>query len=476
MLQNGLAGMDTSSDHFAEFERKMRGAGLSEAAIRAFRHNYDGLVAGQTGMYPESSIQPVADLPRFETVTHGRAPDAGLLSQTVILKLNGGLGTSMGLEKAKSLLEVKDGLTFLDFIARQILFLRSEHKVALRFMLMDSYNTSRDTLDCLRAYPDLGDPAALELMQSRAPKVDAKTLRPISWSSNPQLEWCPPGHGDVYPSLLGSGTLDRLLGAGVKFLFVSNADNLGASLDVGLLSYFAASGNEFLMEVAERTASDRKGGHLAQQDGRLLLRESGQCPEPDQPAFQDIQRHRFFNTNNLWLRLDSLRELLRQHGGFIPLPMIKNAKTVDPRDKSSPPVFQVETAMGAAIGCFRNAGAIVVPRTRFAPVKTTGDLLALRSDAYAVTRDWRLVLANQSQAQPPTLDLDPDHYRLTDQLEAMTAHGVPSLKECRELVVRGPVLLSNGNVFRGKVKVTNSSGQPRSLPAGTYADCVTELA
>jgi UDP-N-acetylglucosamine pyrophosphorylase len=476
MLQNGPAGMDTSNDPFVEFERKMRAAGLSAAAIRAFRHNYEGLVAGQTGMYPESGIQPVAELPRLDAVTRGPAPDAGLLSQTVILKLNGGLGTSMGLEKAKSLLIVKDGLTFLDFIARQVLFLRREHRVVLRFLLMNSYNTSRDTLDFLKTYPDLGDPKALELMQSRAPKVDAKTLRPISWPPNPQFEWCPPGHGDIYPSLLGSGVLDRLLVAGVKFLFVSNADNLGASLDLGLLSCFAASGREFLMEVAERTASDRKGGHLAQQNGRLLLRESSQCPEADQPAFQDIRRHRFFNTNNLWLRLDSLQELLQRHGGFVPLPMIKNAKTVDPRDKSSPPVFQVETAMGAAIGCFHNAGAVVVPRSRFAPVKTTGDLLALRSDAYAVTRDWRLVLTHQSQEQPPTLDLDPEYYRLTDQLEAMTDQGVPSLRDCRELVVRGPVFFNSGNVFRGKVSVTNSTAKPRSLPAGIYEDCVTDLA
>jgi UDP-N-acetylglucosamine pyrophosphorylase len=475
MLQNEQAGMDTNSDRFLEFERKMRRAGLSDAAIRAFRHNYEGLVAGQSGMYPETSIQPVSDLPLLHAVTQGRAPDVGLLPQTAILKLNGGLGTSMGLEKAKSLLVVKDGLTFLDFIARQILFLRNEHRVALRFLLMNSYNTSRDTLDFLSHYPDLGDAKELELMQSRAPKVDAKTLRPVSWPPNPQLEWCPPGHGDIYPSLLGSGALVRLLGAGVKFLFVSNADNLGASLDLGLLGYFAGSGNDFLMEVAERTASDRKGGHLAQQDGRLLLRESSQCPESDQATFQDIRRHRFFNTNNLWLRLDSLRELLQQHGGFLPLPMIKNTKTVDPRDKNSPRVFQVETAMGAAIGCFNRAGAVVVPRSRFAPVKTTGDLLAIRSDAYTVTQDWRLVLASHSHAPPPTVDLDPEHYRLTDQLEAMTAQGVPSLKDCRELVMRGPVLLQAGNVFRGTIKVTNRAAKARPLPAGTYADCVTDL-
>jgi UDP-N-acetylglucosamine pyrophosphorylase len=467
--------MDTNSNRFAEFERKMRGAGLNDAAIRAFKHNYEGLLAGQTGMYPERSIQPIPELPRFEAVARGRASDSRLLAQTVMLKLNGGLGTSMGLEKAKSLLPVKDGLTFLDFIARQILYLRSEHRVALRFLLMNSYNTSRDTLEFLGAYRELGDPKALELMQSQAPKVDAKSLRPVSWPQNPQLEWCPPGHGDIYPSLLGSGLLESLLESGVKFLFVSNSDNLGASLDLGLLSYFAESGKDFVMEVAERTSSDRKGGHLVQQNDRLLLRESSQCPEPDQAAFQDIQRHRFFNTNNLWLRLDSLRDLLNQHGGFVPLPMIKNAKTVDPRDRTSPPVFQIETAMGAAIGCFGNAGAVVVPRSRFAPVKTTGDLLALRSDAYTVTEDWRLVLTNPANQQPPSLDLDTDHYKLTDQLEKMTADGVPSLKDCRELVVRGPVLFSSRNVFRGKVNVTHNGGKPRLLPAGVYEDCVTEL-
>jgi UDP-N-acetylglucosamine pyrophosphorylase len=467
--------MDTKTESFAEFERKMSGAGLSEAAIRAFKHNYQGLLAGQTGMYPESSIQPVSDLPRFEAVTRGRKPDPGLLSRTVLLKLNGGLGTGMGLEKAKSLLKVKDGLTFLDFIARQILFLRGEHRVPLRFLLMNSYNTSRDTVEFLRAYPELGDPKALELMQSQAPKVEATTLRPVCWPPNPQLEWCPPGHGDIYPSLLGSGRLDELLMAGVKFLFVSNSDNLGASMDLGLLSYIADSGKDFVMEVAERTASDRKGGHLAQQNGRLLLRESSQCPDADQAAFQDIQRHRFFNTNNLWLRLDSLKDLLNEHGGFIPLPMIKNAKTVDPRDKTSPAVFQVETAMGAAIGCFANAGAIVVPRSRFAPVKTTGDLLALRSDAYTVTKDWRLELTNQLSAQPPNLDLDNDHYKLADQLDEKTADGVPSLKDCRELVVRGPVLFNSGNVFRGKVKVINLGGEPRPLAPGIYEDRMADL-
>ncbi len=459
---------------FAEFEKKMRSAGVSDAAIRAFHHSYDHLHAGRTGMLSEDSIQCVASLPSFEGMT-GQAPDPALLGHAAVLKLNGGLGTSMGLEKAKSLLCLKDGLTFLDFIARQILCLRRQQGCPLRFLLMNSFSTSRDTLEFLQRYPGLGEASGLELMQSAVPKVDAETLQPVSWPRNPELEWCPPGHGDLYPSLLGSGRLDQWLGEGVEYLFVSNSDNLGASLDLNLLAYFAASGRPFLMEVCERAASDRKGGHLAQREGRFLLRESAQCPEADLAAFQDIRRHRFFNTNNLWLRLDSLKALLDAAGGFIPLPIIKNVKTVDPRDKNSPKVIQLETAMGAAIECFDDAGAIVVPRGRFAPVKTTADLLALRSDAYEVTGDWRLVLAPGCAGVPPTIDLDAGHYKVVDQLDAALAEGVPSLAQCRELTVRGPVRFNTQNVFAGKVTVTNESSTPTMLPAGEYRDTAVSV-
>jgi UDP-N-acetylglucosamine pyrophosphorylase len=467
--------MTRNPNYFSEFQDKLRHAKVAETAIRAFKYKYDNLVAGQTGLISEASIQPVTQLPRYEELARQTRPNAQLLAQTVLVKLNGGLGTSMGLERAKSLLPVRNGLCFLDFIVRQVLYLREQHQVRLHFLLMNSFSTRGDTLAFLKRYPRLGPPEDLELMQSQVPKVDAATFRPVSWPQNPQLEWCPPGHGDFYPSFAGSGWLERLLTTGVNYLFVSNSDNLGASLDLTLLTWFAASGKPFLMEVAERTGSDRKGGHLAARAGTLLLRESAQCLESDQAAFQDLQRHRFFNTNNLWIRLDAIKTLAEAHDGFVPLPLIKNSKTVDPRDKNSPRVFQLETAMGAAIEAFPGAGAIVVPRSRFAPVKTCAELMGLRSDAYEVKADWQVAPAHDGSGQPPAIDLDAEHYRLVEQLDEKLAGGVPSLKDCRELVVRGPVSFEAGNVFKGSVRLNNGSGSLRRLPAGEYGDRVVEL-
>jgi UTP--glucose-1-phosphate uridylyltransferase len=234
-----------------------------------------------------------------------------------------------------------------------------------------------------------------------------------------------------------------------------------------LLKWFAESGAPFSMEVTARTPSDRKGGHLARQGEKLHLRESAQCPDEDIDAFQDITRHRFFNTNNLWLRLDRLKEILDRSSGFLPLPIIQNKKTVDPRDKKSPPVFQLESAMGAAIECFDDSAAIVVPRTRFAPVKTTADLLTLRSDAYEIGADGAVQLVAQRDGVPPKVDID-DNYKLVDQLEAALADGAPSLKACRSLAVTGLVAFNSEIIFENDVIVKNNAPERKAIPAGKH--------
>jgi UDP-N-acetylglucosamine pyrophosphorylase len=407
-------------------------------------------------------------LPEADALAEPSAEEIpALLAQSAILKLNGGLGTSMGLEKAKSLLEVRPGVTFLDLIARQICHFRETTGAHVRFLLMNSFSTSDDTRAFLAQHPKLGDADDIELLQNKTPKIDASTFAPVEWPANPEHEWCPPGHGDLYPVLSGSGALDRLLADGVKFLFVSNSDNLGATLDPKLLKWFADSGAPFAMEVTARTPSDRKGGHLAVQGGKLLLRESAQCPEADMDEFQDITKHRFFNTNNLWLHLDRLKEILDRSGGFLPLPVIQNKKTVDPRDKKSTPVFQLESAMGAAIECFDDSAAIAVPRTRFAPVKTTTDLLTLRSDAYEIGGDGTVCLVAGCSGVPPKVELD-DNYKLVDQLDAALVAGAPSLKNCRSLKVSGLVAFNSGVVFENDAIVENDAPERKAIEPGIY--------
>src|SRR5580704_1774449 len=462
-------------DLATQIRDQMGAAGLSAAAIDAFLFQYRKLELNEAGLIPENTISPVSGLPSIDDEPVPDSP-SDLATRTVVLKLNGGLGTGMGLEKAKSLLKVRDKLTFLDIISLQFLHLRSAIAPELRLLLMNSFSTSGDTLAALASYSQLGEPKQLELMQNKVPKIEAKSLAPVHWPQNPSLEWCPPGHGDIYSSLLGSGLLESLLKEGKRFLFVSNSDNLGATLDLRLLDYFANSGSPFLMEVTSRTAADRKGGHLARRnaDQRLLLRESAQCPEEDLVTFQDVERYRYFNTNNLWIRLDALRSELDRGNGLLPLPLIRNEKTIDPRDRSTPKVFQLETAMGAAIECFDGAGAIEVPRSRFSPVKTTSDLLGVRSDAYELDQEFRLVLRTERNGVPPIVKLD-DNYKVVDQFEELVASSVPSLIRCRSLTVNGKIQFEGGVEVIGDVKFVSRGDNTKRVPSGVYQDCETVL-
>ena len=290
--------------------------------------------------------------------------------------------------------------------------------------------------------------------------------------SNSENEWCPPGHGDLYAALAGSGCLNDLLDEGYKYMFVSNSDNLGATLDLKILTHFAKENSPFMMECCERTENDKKGGHLAirNSDKQLVLRESAMCADEDEPAFQDITRHKFFNTNNLWIRLDKLKNLIDKSGGFIPLAMIKNSKNVDPKDDTSQKVVQLETAMGAAIECFEGASAIVVPRTRFAPVKKCNDLLLLRSDAYVITDDFIPLLNPSCGGIAPIISLDSKKYKFVGKLEEATVDGIPSLVQCKRLSVKGLVRFSKKTSFIGEVGITNNSSEAKLIRIGAVKD------
>jgi UTP--glucose-1-phosphate uridylyltransferase len=442
--------------------QKMRDAGVAGAAIDTFAELYRRLAAGETGLIAEAEIEPVQSVPDAEALADADAGD--LLDQAVVVKLNGGLGTSMGMTRAKSLLEAREGQTFLDLIARQVHALRERSGARVPLVLMNSFATRADSLAALERHPGLSADLPADFLQSKEPKVLAADLMPASWPANPELEWCPPGHGDLFTSLQTSGVLEAMLERGYRWAFVSSSDNLAAVLDPRILAWIASEEAPFVMEVADRTPADRKGGHIARRrsDGGLVLREIAQTPEDDLDAFQDTSRHRFFNTNTIWFDLHAI-------GGALRLPLIRNLKTLDPSDPSSPEVFQIETAMGAALGVIEGARALRVPRERFTPVKTTNDLLALRSDAYEVAGDGRVILAAARAGSPPDVDLDPDHFKLVGDFEPRVAAGAPSLRDASRLVVRGDVTFGADVVIRGDVEI-EAHGGPVHLADGTVLE------
>jgi UTP--glucose-1-phosphate uridylyltransferase len=456
MSENGL----TAARH------KMRDAGIAEQAIDVFSHYYRALDNGATCLIPEDSIEPLTRIDSIEDVEIDEAGAREALSRTVLIKLNGGLGTSMGMDRTKSLLPVREGKSFLDLLVDQVMAARRIYDVTLPLIFMNSFRTRRDTLAALAAHPGIGvDGLPLDFLQNREPKLRADDLTPVTWAADPDLEWCPPGHGDIYTALTASGVLDALLESGYKYAMTSNSDNLGAAPSARVAGWFAASGAPYAPELCRRTPADVKGGHLAvrKSDGRIILRETAQTPADEMHFFTDQYRHPFFHTNNLWFDLEVLRDTLAERRGILGLPLIKNAKTVDPADASSVPVIQLETAMGTAVEAFEGATAIEVPRSRFLPVKTTNDLLLLRSDIYEVDDAGLLQMVPERAC---TVNLDPRYYKKIRDFEARFPHGVPSVRQAKSLTVEGDWTFGADVVAIGDARV-GEAGSPGEVASGT---------
>jgi UTP--glucose-1-phosphate uridylyltransferase len=456
------------TDHLPAFILKMEAEGLPPLVIDTFAYYYGEVLKGATGLVYDRDIQPVAPdkIESYGNLIEYARKGIDVFHQTVRIILNGGLGTSMGLTGAKSLIEVKSGMSFLDIIIRQA----ENSTVSLAFM--NSFSTHDVTLAALSELKPSKFP--ITFLQHKFPKLLQQDFSPATWRQKPVLEWNPPGHGDVYTALLTSGMLQSLLDDGIQYAFISNCDNLGARLDESLLGYFAHHQFPFMMEVAQKTPADIKGGHLARhKNGRLILREAAQCPADELDAFQDIERYRFFNTNNVWINLKALKTLFDQQK-VIRLPLIRNPKTLDPRDKNSPPVYQIESAMGAAVSLFERAAAVNVPRTRFYPVKTCNDLLAVRSDCFIYAEDESLqinpIRIKNKQPGATKVKLDPDYYGKIDDLDQRFAAGIPSLVACDALTVEGDVRFEKNVIIKGSVSIKNRQDSQAVIKAGTVLD------
>lgn len=461
-------------DQFDQFDAKMREHGMSDTAINQFHRLYDVWKADEGSTWiRESDVEPLTGVPSFhdvyETIDHDEAVHA--FAKTAFLKLNGGLGTSMGLDCAKSLLPVRRHkarqMRFIDIILGQVTTARQRLGVELPLTLMNSFRTSKDTMKVVKSDDQFRqDDIPLEIVQHVEPKIDLATGGPAVCPSNPDLEWCPPGHGDLFSTLWESGLLDILQSRGFKYLFISNSDNLGARPSRTLAQHFENTGAPFMVEVATRTYADRKGGHIVRdrKTGRLLLREMSQVHNDDKADAQNIDKHPYFNTNSIWVRIDSLKEKLAEYDGVLPLPVIRNKKTVDPTDASSAPVIQLETAMGAAISLFDGAICVQVDRMRFLPVKTTDDLFIMRSDRFHLTDSYEMEDGNYIF---PSVSLDPRYYKNIRDFDERFPYSVPSLAAAKSVTIEGDWTFGRDVAMFADAKLRDE-GAPRYVPNGEY--------
>lgn len=384
-----------------------------------------------------------------------------LLDKLVVLKLNGGLGTTMGCTGPKSVIEVRNGLTFLDLIVVQIESLNSKYGCSVPLLLMNSFNTHDDTQKIVEKYAD----SNIEIHtfnQSQYPRLVVEDLMPLPSKGNTSKDgWYPPGHGDVFPSLRNSGKLDALLSQGKEYVFVANSDNLGAVVDLKILNHLIRNKNEYCMEVTPKTLADVKGGTLISYEGKVQLLEIAQVPDEHVNEFKSIEKFKIFNTNNLWVNLSAIKRLVEADA--LKMEIIPNPKEVD-----GIKVLQLETAAGAAIKFFDNAIGINVPRSRFLPVKATSDLLLVQSDLYTLNDGF--VIRNPARANPanPSIDLGPEFKKVANFLSRFKS--IPSILKLDSLKVTGDVWFGVGVVLKGKVVITAKPGVKLEIPDGAVIE------
>lgn len=395
--------------------------------------------------------ETIAPPPEDETKTKE------LLDKLVVLKLNGGLGTTMGCTGPKSVIEVRNGLTFLDLIVMQIENLNSKYGCKVPLVLMNSFNTHDDTLKIVEKYTN-SNVDIHTFNQSQYPRLVVEDFLPLPCKGQTGKDgWYPPGHGDVFPSLKNSGKLDLFLSQGKEYIFVANSDNLGAIVDLKILSHLVQNKNEYCMEVTPKTLADVKGGTLISYEGKVQLLEIAQVPDEHVSEFKSIEKFKIFNTNNLWVNLHAIKRLVEADA--LKMEIIPNPKEVD-----GVKVLQLETAAGAAIRFFDNAIGINVPRSRFLPVKATSDLLLVQSDLYTVVNGF--VIRNPVRNNPanPTIELGPEFKKVSNFLSRFKT--IPSIIELDSLKVTGDVWFGAGVALKGKVTISAKSGAKLEIPDG----------
>lgn len=450
-------------NNLAEIEKSiiaaMQEKKLDPLIIEEFKRRVKLVYNGATGKVSKEdidSLDPNNCIDLDSMTGHAKNEDWQKLVQ---IKLNGGLGTSMGLTQAKTLIQVKDGLNFLEIILHQTRLLRKQKSCELPMLFMNSFNTQKDSLavgGIQDINAELSTPMPPDFLQNMVPRIDAKSLKPLTPLDDP-AHWCPPGHGDIFLALKITGTLNKLIDAGYKVAFISNGDNLGATPDDRILKLFLKENLDWASEVTPKTRADLKGGVLFQnrRSQRTELLEIAQVEDDFVKEFQDVSHFPYFNINNLWVNLEALKSKLDSDN--LPLSLI-----VNPKQFNGLPILQLETAMGAAIGNFENSRVIIVPRSRFAPVKSCADLLVRKSDIYILDPNTGNLLVNpERKASEPTIKLD-DNYKKIQDFQSLFMQ-IPSLINITHLEIEGKILFDMPVTLCGEIKLVNTSESALSI-------------
>lgn len=307
----------------------------------------------------------------------------------------------------------------------------------------------------------------------------------------------------MYDSLRNSGKLDELLSRGIEYIFISNIDNLGATLDPHLLGNFISSGKDVMVEVTTKTNVDVIGGTFIQiprtggdENFFFSLVEHRQVPPAYLDDFKSLRTFRLFNTNNIYVSLPFLKKQLESEK--FQLTVLTRKLTI-----SGQPIIQLETGCGDIVSITSPSRVefVTVPRLRFLPVKTCSDLMLLQSD-YFIEEHGSLKVNKRSpsselslslssspsssslssysstyssspavDAPLPVISLGPYLTKITDYYSRIPV--LPSLVDLNSLTIAGDVSIGTDVVLRGQVVIVAQDNERLAIPAGSILENCT---
>jgi len=384
------------------------------------------------------------------------------LDKVVVLKLNGGLGIRMGLKGPKSAIEVCPGITFLDLTVMHVEHMNTKYMCDIPLVLMNSFNTDEETKKIIHKYAH-SKVKITTFQQSKFPRFYKDTLNPVPKPGSPfdPKEWYPPGSGDVFPSLMACGMLDKFIKEGKEYIFISNVENLGAVLDMKILAHVFTTKPEFALEVTDRISTDVTGGFLVKHQDKVHLMELSQVPA-DKVSHFTPRNYRYWNTNNLWVSLSAIQRVVSENSLELDF-VVTNVASDSSRNQ-----MLLETPAGMAIQNFASSRAIHVPRIRYRPVKSTSQLLLAQSNIFQFHKGEMIM---NPKREPPTVPL----IKLGEEFSTVAEYtrrvkSIPDLVELEHLTVSGDVYFGSDIILKGTVIIVANHGERVDLPDGAVLE------